>query len=215
MRISFDIDDTLICDCSVPTEQHVSRWRRWRYPEPLRRGTRSLMTALIQRRCKIWIYTSSARCPRYLKSWFASFGIPIEGVVNLDRHERTVGLRGPSKFPPAFGIDLHVDDSSGVAMEGIDHRFSVLVIAPHDSDWVERVLSEVDARIDSNAHWSARQLASSQPSDIKRMLRDGLARLSRWDYRTPAYAVSAPRLSGYANPSDLQPAGPGRERDFY
>ena len=123
MRISFDLDDTLICDASVPTEPGLSWWRRWRYPERLRHGTRSLMTALVRRRCKIWIYTSSCRSPRYLKSWFASFGVPIEGVVNQARHERTVGLRGPSKYPPAFGIDLHVDDSSGVALEGADHRF--------------------------------------------------------------------------------------------
>jgi hypothetical protein len=170
VRISFDIDDTLICDSSVPNEQHVSWWRRWRYPERLRRGTRSLMTALIRRRCKIWIYTSSGRCPRHLKSWFASFGIPIEGVVNLDRHERTVGLRGPSKFPPAFGIDLHVDDSPGVAMEGTDHRFAVLVVAPEDPDWVERVLCEVDVRIRSNNQWSAKGLAPYQPAIVNIIL---------------------------------------------
>jgi len=187
VRISFDIDDTLICDSSVPTEQHVSWWRRWRYPERLRLGTRSLMTALIRRRCKIWIYTSSGRCPRYLKSWFASFGISVEGIVNLDRHERTVGLRGPSKFPPAFGIDLHVDDSPGVAMEGTDHRFPVLVIAPHDPDWVGRVLSEVDARIGSNADWRARQFALDRSFDIERIFRDCLVRLSLSDHQKPAY----------------------------
>jgi hypothetical protein len=128
-----------------------------------------------------------------LKSWFASFGIPLEGVVNLDRHERTVGLRGPSKFPPAFGIDLHVDDSSGVAMEGADHRFAVLVVSPEDSGWVERVLHEVDARISANSHWSARQLVSSQPFDVKRILRNCLARISLWGYRIPAYAVGDTR----------------------
>lgn len=189
MRISFDIDDTLICDSSVPTEQCVSWWRRWRYSERLRRGTRSLMAALVQRRCKIWIYTSSCRSPRHLKSWFASFGIPVEGVVNLDQHERTVGLRGPSKFPPAFGIDLHVDDSSGVAMEGANHRFPVLVIAPGDLGWVERVLNEVDARIDANAHWHARQLAPSRSFDIRRILRDCLARVSLPDHHIPSHAV--------------------------
>lgn len=189
MRISFDIDDTLICDSSVLTEQHVSWWRRWRYPERLRHGTRSLMAELVRRRCKIWIYTSSCRSPRYLKSWFASFGIPIEGVVNLDRHERTVGLRGPSKYPPAFGIDLHVDDSAGVAMEGADHRFGVLVVAPGDADWVERVLSEVNARIGLNPHWSARQPISSQPFEVRRIVRNCLARLSLTDRPIPAYTV--------------------------
>lgn len=187
MRISFDLDDTLICDASVPTEQYLAWWRRWRYPEQLRHGTRSLMTALARRGCRIWIYTSSGRSPQQLKSWFASFGIPLEGVVNLDRHERAVGLRGPSKFPPAFGIDLHVDDSSGVALEGADHQFAVLVVSPEDSEWVERVLHDVDARIRSNAHWSARLLASNSPFDVKQILRDGLARLSRWGYQIPAY----------------------------
>ncbi len=189
MRISFDIDDTLICDSSVPTEQWVPWWRRWRYPERLRRGTRSLLIALTRRGCRLWIYTSSGRSPQYLKAWFASFGIPLEGVVNLDRHERVVGLRGPSKFPPAFGIDLHVDDSSGVAMEGADHRFAVLVVSPGDSDWVERVLSEVDARIRLNPHWRAR-LLSNPPFNIGRMLREGLIRRpSLLGYRIPAYAV--------------------------
>lgn len=189
MRISFDLDDTLICDSSVPTEQHVSWWRRWRYPERLRHGTRSLMAELNRRRCKIWIYTSSCRCPRYLKSWFASFGVTIEGIVNLDRHERTVGLRGPSKYPPAFGIDLHVDDSTGVAMEGADHRFPVLVIAPQDLDWVQRILSEVDARIESSGSCHVSQATARRFFDIKQAFRDCLTQLSILDHPIPAYAV--------------------------
>ena len=189
MRISFDLDDTLICGPSVPTEQFVSWWRRWRYPERLRHGTRSLMTALARRGCRIWIYTSSGRSPQHLKAWFASFGIPLEGVVNQARHEQTVGLRGPSKYPPAFGIDLHVDDSSVVAMQGADHRFPVLFIAPEDPGWAARVLSEVDARISSNPHWSARQLAPGQPFDVRRIFRDRLARVLLSDHRIPYYAI--------------------------
>ena len=174
----------------MPVEPPVSRWRRWRYPERLRRGTRSLMTALIQRRCKIWIYTSSSRSPRYLRRLFASVGIPIEGVVNLDRHERTVGLRGPSKYPPAFGIDLHIDDSIGVAIEGVDHRFAVLVVAPEDSDWVERVLSEVDKQIKLNPLWNTRQSAASKwPFAIKQIFQDCLTRIPPADHRNPARAT--------------------------
>lgn len=147
------------------------------------------MTALVQRRCKIWIYTSSSRSPRYLRAWFASFGIPIEGVVNQVRHEQTVGLRGPSKFPPAFGIDLHIDDSSGVAMEGAEHRFAVLVVSPEEVHWVEQVLREVDARIRANAHWSARQFAPRQSFAIQRIFRDCLAQASLADHGIPSYAV--------------------------
>ncbi len=190
MRISFDLDDTLICDPSVPAEQHVSWWRRWRYPERLRSGTRSLMAALMRRGCEIWIYTSSGRSPRYLKSWFSSCGISIEGIVNLDRHAQIVGLRGPSKFPPAFGIDLHIDDSKGVAMEGKSHQFPVLIIDPNDPHWVERVLDEVDTLIESNGRWQERRSLLNQPFDLGQFFRDCLARLSSSEQRIPAYAVA-------------------------
>jgi len=190
VRISFDIDDTLICNPAIPSEQHLGWWRRWRYPEPLRRGTRALMAALIQRQCTIWIYTSSSRCPRYLKAWFASLGIPIEGVVNQARHEHLMGWRGPSKFPPAFGIDLHVDDSLGVAMEGADHRFAVLMIAPEDPDWAEKVLAEVDQRSRLNPHRPIRRSASGRRFDIH-ALRKASSRLKLADYPLPDYAVGA------------------------
>jgi hypothetical protein len=146
MRISFDVDDTLVCCPPVPAEQIVPWWGRWWYPEPVRRGTRELMRALLERRCELWIYTTSYRSPLYLRGWFRSFGIPLAGVVNQDRHERVVGRQGPSKYPPAFGIDLHVDDSEGVGEEGRRHRFAVVVVAPTDPEWTARILAAVDRR---------------------------------------------------------------------
>jgi hypothetical protein len=143
VRISFDVDDTLVCDASVPVELCVPPWKRLWYPERLRHGTRGLMRALLDRRHEIWIYTTSYRSPSYLRGWFRSFRIPITGVVNQDRHERVVGRCGPSKYPPAFGIDLHIDDSAGVAEEGRRHGFDVVVVAPHDLDWAARVLEAV------------------------------------------------------------------------
>lgn len=144
MRISFDIDDTLVCGLAVPTEQFVPWWLRWRYRETLRRGTRDLMHELLGRRCELWIYTTSFRPPRRLRSWFASFGVRLGGVVNQHRHNQIVGRRGPSKYPPAFGIDLHIDDSPGVAEEGRHHGFRVLVVSPDDLAWGERILAEVE-----------------------------------------------------------------------
>ena len=193
MRISFDLDDTLICDLSVPTEHSLSRWHRWRYPEPLRRGTRTLMAALARRQCQIWLYTSSGRCPRYLKAWFARLGISVEGVVNLERHQQTIGLRGPSKYPPAFGIDLHIDDSLGVAMEGASHQFAVLVIAPDDPQWTEKVIAEVDRRIHANPHWRARRAVASERRSAGSVFRRGLNRLKPVDQALPDYAVGAIR----------------------
>lgn len=143
MRISFDLDDTLICDPSVPSEQIVPWWLRWRFQEPIRRGTQALLGGLVARRHELWIYTTSYRPERYLRAWFRSFGVPISGIVNQHRHEREIGRWGPSKLPARYGIDLHIDDSTGVEYEGLRHGFRVLVISPGDLLWTERVLAAV------------------------------------------------------------------------
>lgn len=149
MRISFDVDDTLVLYDGSPKETVVPWWWRWRYHEPLRLGTRALMQALLARNCELWIYTTSYRQPRYLRGWFKSFGVRLTDVVNQDVHDRVVKKSQfpgymPSKYPPAFGIDLHVDDSEGVAMEGQEHGFRVVVVSPADVDWGTRVLAAVD-----------------------------------------------------------------------
>jgi hypothetical protein len=151
MRISFDIDDTLICGPSVPKEQYVNWWRRWQFPELLRQGTAALMHELLRRQCDVWLYTTSYRSPRYLRGWFRSQGIRLGGVVNQYLHERVVGRQGPSKYPPAFGIDLHVDDSVGVWQEGKRHHFAVVVVSPADPDWATKVLATVEQRLGSAA----------------------------------------------------------------
>jgi hypothetical protein len=146
MRVSFDIDDTLVCSTAVPAEPPLGRWRRLWYSERLRAGTRALMNELTRRRCEVWLYTTSYRSPRYLRGWFRCLGVPIAGVVNQARHDRVVGRLGPSKYPPAFGIDLHVDDSEGVALEGRRHGFAVVVVSPDDPEWSARILEAVDRR---------------------------------------------------------------------
>jgi hypothetical protein len=146
MRISFDVDDTLVCDATVPCESLVPWWKRWWYPEPLRQGTRELMREMLRRRHALWIYTTSSRPLRYLRRWFAGLGIPLEGVVNQERHQLVVGRHGPSKYPPAFSIDLHIDDSLGVAEEGRRHGFAVHVVSPADLDWTSGVLAAIGKR---------------------------------------------------------------------
>ncbi len=156
MRISFDVDDTLVCGDTVPSEQFVGWWwRRWLYDEAIRSGTRALMRELTAGRHELWIYTTSFRSPRYLRGWFGAFGVKLCGVVNQARHERVVGRRGPSKLPPAFGIDLHDDDSEGVAEEGRRHGFDVLVVSPDDLAWTARVLNAVEARSHFTRHGGA------------------------------------------------------------
>ncbi|WEK28085.1 MAG: hypothetical protein P0Y58_14315 [Candidatus Pseudomonas phytovorans] len=161
VRISFDIDDTLACqpehaaaeDSKLPGFVH-----RW-LGEPLRSGTRELIRDLRRQGCSIWIYTSSGRTPAYIRRWLMLYGIHVDGVVNSDRHQHILAQNGlensPSKLPSAFDIDLHVDDSEGVRLEGVDHGFSVVVVCPKDQNWAQKVK---DAAVDVQA-----RLAWQQP----------------------------------------------------
>jgi hypothetical protein len=161
VRISFDIDDTLAClpehaaaeDSKLPGFVH-----RW-LGEPLRSGTRELIRDLRRQGCSIWIYTSSGRTPAYIRRWLMLYGIHVDGVVNSDRHQHILAQNGlensPSKLPSAFDIDLHVDDSEGVRLEGVDHGFRVVVVCPKDEHWAQKVK---DAVVDVQA-----RLAWQQP----------------------------------------------------
>jgi hypothetical protein len=44
---------------------------------------------------------------------------------------------------PAFNIDVHVDDSPGVCMEGERHQFKTIIIAETDTDWVNNILAQI------------------------------------------------------------------------
>ncbi|MFJ4156656.1 hypothetical protein ACIPZF_17885 [Pseudomonas sp. NPDC089752] len=145
VRISFDIDDTLAClpDHSDVEESKLPEFiHRW-LGEPLRSGTRELFRDLRRQGCSIWIYTSSGRTPSYIRRWLLLYGIHVDGVVNSDRHQQALNKRGlvnsPSKLPSAFDIDLHVDDSEGVRLEGQDHGFRVVVVCPKDDNWAQSV----------------------------------------------------------------------------
>ena len=145
-RISFDVDDTLICyGPDTPREPNRVPWiLRPLFREPLRWGSVSLMRQLVREGWEICIYTTSHRSPAYLR-WLLRFhGIRVRTVVNQYGHKRMLaqhGLRArPSKFPRAFGIDLHVDDSEGVAEEGRVFGFQVVVVSPDDRRWTERVI---------------------------------------------------------------------------
>ena len=146
MRISFDLDDTLILHGRAPLPDRgiFAGWIRGWSGERLRAGTRELFRELRRRGCQIWIYTSSGRTPFGIRRWLFFCGLRVDGVVNEERHRRVLAghrfPRTPSKYPPAFGIDWHVDDSEGVGMEGKEHGFRVIVVRPEDEDWTQKVL---------------------------------------------------------------------------
>lgn len=142
MRIAFDIDGTL-----TPLGKGQFRASplplpmRLFFREPLRDGTVALMRELQADGHDVWIYTSSLRSERYLYLWLLCAGIRLRGVVNGTAHANALRGRSisPSKFPPAFGIDLLVDDSAGVEVEGDRHGFRVVIIDPADLHWADKV----------------------------------------------------------------------------
>ena len=142
MRISFDLDDTLICyDPNVPREPlQLPFWRRYRTVEPLRLGAVSLLRELAQQH-EIWIYTTSYRDPRAVKHWLAWHQIKVETIVNAEFHARVVRSKW-SKLPSHFGIALHVDDEDFADL-GEQFGFKWLVVAPDDLSWADKVRAAV------------------------------------------------------------------------
>jgi hypothetical protein len=148
MHVAFDLDDTLIpCGHQFPLEPR-RRLARWLALEPLRLGTVELLRHLRRSGCHLWVYTTSLRNPLSVHFLFLAHGIRLSGVINQDRHARTLRRGRPSagecsKYPPAFGIDLLVDNSEGVKEEGRRFGFQVLHVRPDDLRWVEAVRAAV------------------------------------------------------------------------
>ena len=169
VRISFDIDDTLACQPHHSAAENsrlpdcVHRW----LGEPLRNGSRALIRELRRQNCSIWVYTSSGRTPAYIRRWLLLYGIHVDGVVNSVRHGQALAARGlvnaPSKLPTAFDIDLHVDDSEGVQIEGHDHGFRVVVVQPDDEQWAQTVLEAV-ARVQAQLAWQQQPRRHKAPA---------------------------------------------------
>lgn len=150
MRIAFDLDDTLIpCEFAFPLERRP--WlARVLGVEPLRAGSVELMRCLRQQGARLWVYTTSMRDPLTVWLQFWAHGVRLSGVVNQDRHVARMKswkgrptARDTSKYPPAFGIDLLIDNSEGVALEGRRWGFRVLHVRPDDVGWAEAVRREV------------------------------------------------------------------------
>lgn len=139
MRISFDLDETLLTPGAAGPNLP--------FGEALREGALELMQDLA-RSHEVWIYTSSLRRPRVLQAQFLALGVSIgrviNGLVHEEERQKAGGVHWPSKYPAHFGIDLHVDDSQGVAIEAERWGFQVLIVAPDDLEWALKVRKAVE-----------------------------------------------------------------------
>jgi hypothetical protein len=159
VRISFDLDDTLVrCGKRFPILAPAgARWdvKRALCSELLRIGASELLHELASAGHEVGVYTSSDRSRTRVWLNFWSYGVSLGHVVNKTVHDawwRHLDARrrtelGPClKYPPAFGIDLLIDDSRAVAAQGNALGYRVLLIDPDDDDWCARVLRAVDPR---------------------------------------------------------------------
>ncbi len=140
LRVAFDLDDTLIIPNSEYTEE-IFQYKLLAQifkVEKLRLGTKEIFHFFEEENCELWIYTTSFRSIRYIKWLFLVHGIKLNGIVNQEIHNKNVSLT-ISKYPPAFNIDILIDDSKGVLIEGKQKNFKVIQIDPDDLKWVEKI----------------------------------------------------------------------------
>lgn len=145
MIISFDIDNTLIpYSDEFPVEE-----RRFKAKllgaEPIRKGTIKLFKDLEHEGHQIWIYTTSFRIKLQLKRTFWAYGLSPSNFINETINQKKLKQHRcrASKNPKLFGIDLHIDDSEGVRIEGERYGFRTIIISPDDQHWVQKILSNI------------------------------------------------------------------------
>ncbi|RXM45581.1 hypothetical protein [Flavobacterium sp. YO64] len=144
MIISFDLDDTLIAKNKFELERKKIFQKLFKI-ERVRKGTITLFKELKKRKHKIYIYTTSFRSELRIRSMFYSYGISVDYIINQQKHQRKIKKLGfqCSKFPPMFGIDIHVDDLLGVKLEGEKFGFQTIIISETDQNWIQLILEAI------------------------------------------------------------------------
>lgn len=150
MLITFDIDDTIrLHGSSKPSEKPLFTWvARLLYREPIRHGFIQLCQDLRIQGCRLGIYTTSSRTVGYIRRWLWCYGFSPDLIVNAEIHEAALSGRfergrPPSKHPGLFVVDLHIDDSTGVAIEAERFGFRAIIIDPENLDWGATVLDQI------------------------------------------------------------------------
>lgn len=148
MIVSFDLDETLFVNPEkVPTEDNLNFPLNKIYKDRLRKGTSELLKCINNNNIELWIYTTSFRSERYIKSIFRHYGIKIDNIINGKRHEKEIQKnnteRLPSKYPAKYHIDLHIDDEISVYQNGISYGFRVYLLKENDILWTENIKNEI------------------------------------------------------------------------
>ena len=157
MRVSFDLDEVLFVSPKThKTEPPLPFPLKNLYKERLRLGTPDLLRTLQAQGYEVWIYTSSFRSERYIRSLFRFYGVRLDGIVNGYRHQQEVqrGRREilPQKLPNRYHISLHVDDETVICSCAGHYGFRAYQLNAEDDTWKEKILEEA-ARIRKMEHF--------------------------------------------------------------
>lgn len=145
MNISFDLDSTLIPN-GKEFDTEKENWKTKLFKvEKLRKGTTELISLLQKEGHKINIYTTSFRSKQRIRFTFLCYNIKVERIVNRTENQKKLKMLNidSSKYPKAFDFDLHIDDSKGVEIESQKFDFNVLIIAPNDQNWDEKIINKI------------------------------------------------------------------------
>lgn len=148
MRISFDLDETLFVNPrTMDTEPELKFPWNLLFKEKLRKGSVSLFKEIRERGHEIYIYTTSFRTTGYIRSYFKRYGLTLDRIINGDIHKKEVQRDRkqimPSKYPPQYQIDLHIDDDKSLKANADHLGFSVLLLKESDKEWLCKIRKEM------------------------------------------------------------------------
>jgi len=141
MNISFDLDSTLIPNGKEFETEKRSGIAKLFGIEEIRKGTRELISVLQNQGHKIHIYTTSFRSKGKIRRTLRYYDIKVNSIINEKENRRVLKSQNinSSKYPPAFDLDLHIDDLKGVGIEGERLNFKTIIVETTDKNWVEKI----------------------------------------------------------------------------
>ena len=149
MRVSFDLDEVLfVAPETHKTEPSLPFPLGRIFQERLRLGTPELINRLQALGYEVWVYTSSFRSERYIRTLFRLYGVKFDGIVNAVRHQREVQRNNstilPQKMPNRYRISLHIDDETVICSQGSRYGFKTYQLDAQDDDWKEKIIATAE-----------------------------------------------------------------------
>ena len=149
MRVSFDLDEVLFVNPAThQTERPLPAPLRIIFKERLRLGTPDVIHSLQDLGYEVWVYTSSFRSEKYIRTLFGLYGVHFDGIVNGNRHLKEV-QKGhketlPQKIPSRYHISLHIDDEAVICSYGRSYGFDTYQLDTPDAEWKEKVVQRAE-----------------------------------------------------------------------